>query len=82
MSVDAQHLQDILNFINIIWSGPFQIIVAMVFLYLKLGNSVFAGVGLMVFLIPVNGFLAQKAFRLQVGWKTHFFELLDNFSDF
>ena len=67
MSVDAQRLQDLLPYLNTLWSGPFQIVIALVFLHNELGNSVFAGLAVMVTLIPINGVIAKKAYKSQVG---------------
>ncbi|CAK8684757.1 unnamed protein product [Clavelina lepadiformis] len=66
MSVDAQRFMDLMPFINIIWSGPFQIILAMYFLYTTMGASIFAGFGVMILLFPINGIIASKAHKYQV----------------
>jgi len=71
MSVDAQRLQDLLPYINTLWSGPFQIVIALVFLHNELGNSVFAGLAVMVTLIPINGVIAKKAYKSQTGQMKH-----------
>lgn len=39
MAIDAQRFVEISTFINLIWSAPFQIVVALFFLYLELGNT-------------------------------------------
>ncbi|KAG2462234.1 AB1C protein, partial [Polypterus senegalus] len=61
MSADAQRFVDVANFIHMIWSCPLQIIVSIVFLWEELGPSVMAGVGCMILLVPINGFLATKS---------------------
>ncbi|XP_028651533.1 canalicular multispecific organic anion transporter 1 [Erpetoichthys calabaricus] len=61
MSADAQRFMDVANFIHMIWSCPLQIIVSIVFLWEELGPSVMAGVGCMILLVPINGFLATKS---------------------
>ena len=66
MSVDIQRIVSILLFINSIWSCPLQIALAIYFLYQTLGASVFAGVGTMVLLIPVNTFVTKQVQKLQV----------------
>nr|CAB3219629.1 multidrug resistance-associated protein 1-like [Phallusia mammillata] len=71
MSVDAQRFMDLMSYINIIWSGPFQIILAMYFLWLQLGPSVLAGLCVMIILIPINGLIASKAHKLQVRQMKH-----------
>lgn len=72
MSVDSQRFIFLTMFINILWSGPFQIIVGLYFLYTELGPSVFAGFGLMILLVPLNMYLAkfiQKKQRTQMKLK-------------
>lgn len=66
MSVDAQKLQDTPIFLHNIWSAPLQMILAIVFLWLELGPSVLAGVGVMVLLVPLNAVLTAKMRTFQV----------------
>ncbi|VDP89703.1 unnamed protein product [Echinostoma caproni] len=66
ISSDAQHFVQLLPFLNIIWSGPFQIIVAIVFLWRELGPSVLAGVGVLLLLLPLNAVSARVSKKLQV----------------
>lgn len=67
MSVDAQKFMDIMTYLNMVWSAPFQIIVALVMLWNILGPSVLAGIAVMVMLIPLNIFIGSKVEKLQVG---------------
>ncbi|KAJ3058066.1 Multidrug resistance-associated protein 1 [Rhizoclosmatium hyalinum] len=64
MSVDAGRLGDLTTYFHIIWSGPFQICLALYFLYFTLGVAIFAGVAVMLLMIPVNGLLATWSRRL------------------
>uniref|UniRef100_A0A8B9QNC4 Canalicular multispecific organic anion transporter 1 n=1 Tax=Apteryx owenii TaxID=8824 RepID=A0A8B9QNC4_APTOW len=66
MSADAQRFMDMANFIHQLWSCPLQIVLSIVFLWMELGPSVLAGIGVMVLLIPINGFLVTKAKGIQV----------------
>ncbi|XP_043841698.1 ATP-binding cassette sub-family C member 2 [Dromiciops gliroides] len=66
MSVDAQRFMDVTNFIHLLWSCPFQIVLSIVFLWMELGPSVLAGLGVMILLIPINAFLATKSRAIQV----------------
>ena len=66
MSVDVQRIADIISFINGIWSIPLQMSLALYFLYQTLGVSVFAGVGTMILLVPVNIVVAKQVEKLQV----------------
>ena len=62
MSVDAQHLMDTLSYLNMIWSAPLQITLAVIFLYRTMGVSIFAGVAVMVVLFPIN-FVTGRGLR-------------------
>lgn len=43
-----------------IWSGPFQVTLALYFLFQALGPSVLAGVAVMILMVPVNFHIAGK----------------------
>ncbi|XP_072636145.1 ATP-binding cassette sub-family C member 3 isoform X1 [Canis lupus baileyi] len=66
MSVDAQRFMDLAPFLNLVWSAPLQIILAIYFLWQNLGPSILAGVAFMVLLIPLNGAVAVKMRAFQV----------------
>ena len=65
MAVDAQRLQDLTQFGQQLWSAPFQIMLCMLSLYQLVGVSMFAGVGVMIAMIPINGFIARISKSLQ-----------------
>lgn len=65
MAVDTQRLQDLAQYGQQLWSAPFQITLCMISLYQLVGVSMFAGVGVMLLMIPVNGFIARISKRLQ-----------------
>ncbi|XP_073695376.1 multidrug resistance-associated protein 1 isoform X1 [Garra rufa] len=67
MSVDAQRFMDLITYINMIWSAPLQVILALYFLWLNLGPSVLAGVAVMVLMVPVNAVIAMKTKTYQVA---------------
>lgn len=60
MAVDSNRFQDVLLYVNLIWSAPFQIILAVVLLYRELGWSVFAGVACMALVLPANAIIANR----------------------
>ncbi|KAJ3154725.1 Canalicular multispecific organic anion transporter 2 [Geranomyces variabilis] len=60
-TVDASRLGDLCSYFHILWSGPLQITLAITFLYQTLGPSIFAGVGVMIAMIPCNAFLATRS---------------------
>lgn len=65
MSVDTQRVVDMMPYINMIWSAPFQIAISLFLLYRTLGASVFAGFFVMILLIPLNGVIAGMSGKLQ-----------------
>ena len=60
MSVDAEHIEATMGYLWAIWSSPLQICVSLYLLYTTLGAPMFAGLGLLVLLIPVNGLVMSK----------------------
>ncbi|XP_044597666.1 multidrug resistance-associated protein 1 isoform X6 [Cotesia glomerata] len=66
MSVDAQRFMDLMPYINMIWSAPLQIGLALYFLWYELEVAVFAGLAVMIFLIPINAVIANKVKTLQI----------------
>ncbi|NXC90811.1 MRP1 protein, partial [Cercotrichas coryphoeus] len=67
MSVDAQRFMDLTTYINMIWSAPFQVVLALYLLWRNLGPSVLAGVAVMVLLVPINAVMAMKTKTYQVA---------------
>nr|CAD7454509.1 unnamed protein product [Timema tahoe] len=65
LTVDTQRFLDP-SYLIMFFSAPLQFVLALYFLWDILGPSVLAGVGVMIFLIPVNGFIANKAKSLQI----------------
>ncbi|KAM4656290.1 multidrug resistance-associated protein 1 isoform 2-T2 [Amazona ochrocephala] len=66
MSVDAQRFMDLATYINMVWSAPFQVILALYLLWQNLGPSVLAGVAVMILLVPINAVMAMKTKTYQV----------------
>lgn len=65
MAVDCQRLQDLTNFGQHLLSAPLQIILCMVSLSHILGYSMFAGVMIMIIVIPANGYITKILKALQ-----------------
>ncbi|THW49233.1 ATP-binding cassette glutathione S-conjugate transporter [Aureobasidium pullulans] len=65
MAVDTQRLQDLAQYGMQLWSAPFQITLCMISLYQLVGLSMFAGVGAMIAMIPINGVIARISKNLQ-----------------
>ncbi|XP_042637031.1 ATP-binding cassette sub-family C member 3 [Orycteropus afer afer] len=66
LSVDAQHFMDAVPFLNLLWSAPLQIMLAVYFLWQNLGPSVLGGVALMVLLITFSGAVGVKIRTFQM----------------
>ncbi|XP_064172603.1 multidrug resistance-associated protein 1 [Anguilla rostrata] len=67
MSVDAQRFMDLITYINMVWSAPLQVVLALYFLWQTLGPAVLAGVAVMVLMFPINAFIAMKNKTFQVA---------------
>ncbi|KAM8819880.1 multidrug resistance-associated protein 1-like [Eudromia elegans] len=65
MSADAQQLMELAVNLNLLWSAPFQILVAVIFLWQELGPSVLAGVAVLLLVIPLNAIIAAKVKSLK-----------------
>ena len=66
MSIDAERFLDHLVYVHVLWFAPLQIAVAVVFLWYTVGPAVFAGVGVLLLLVPVNVLIAAKSRQYQV----------------
>ncbi|KAF9356142.1 hypothetical protein BGX34_010083 [Mortierella sp. NVP85] len=65
MSIDAQRLQDLVTYLHVVWSGLFQITMALYLLYDTMGWAIFAGVTVMILMIPLNARLSVFARKFQ-----------------
>lgn len=65
MSVDASRLQNLTPYLHMVWSAPLQIVVSLVLLYQQVGPSMFAGLGFMILIIPLNAFLIKRLSNYQ-----------------
>ena len=57
MSVDVQRFMDMMPYLNMIWSSPLQIGLAVYFIYQEMEEATFAGLSIFVLAVPVNAFL-------------------------
>ena len=66
MSVDAQRFMNLTTYLHLIWSAPLQIsiVLSIVFLYIAMGPSVFAGVGVMILMVPINAIFVSIGKKL------------------
>nr|CAD7572885.1 unnamed protein product [Timema californicum] len=66
MAVDANRAMEVSMQLNMFWSAPLQISLALYYLWQILGPSVLAGLGLMILMVPLNSFIANKVKSLQI----------------
>ncbi|EWC47816.1 hypothetical protein DRE_03016 [Drechslerella stenobrocha 248] len=67
MAVDTARLEFLAQYGQNLWSSPFQIIICMISLYDLVGYSMFAGIAVMVVMVPVNWLIARLMKRFQVA---------------
>ncbi|KAH9084688.1 hypothetical protein Ae201684P_001928 [Aphanomyces euteiches] len=65
MSIDAQRIQDMMADLHAIWYGPFLISVACTFLYWQMGAASFAGLAVIVLIIPITWCISRSMRVLQ-----------------
>lgn len=70
MSVDAQRMQELMPYVHLMWSSPYQIVVSLVLLWRELGPSMLSGCAVMAISIPVTAFLGQRIKNRQRGLMT------------
>ncbi|KAG7388147.1 ATP-binding cassette sub- C member 8 [Phytophthora pseudosyringae] len=66
MSIDAQRLQELSTFINSVWFSIFQIVVACYLLWKQIGPATFAGVAVIILMLPVTAGISKLMRRLQL----------------
>jgi multidrug efflux pump subunit AcrB len=66
MAVDVQRFQDITTYVMLIWSAPFQMILALFFLWRLLGFCVLIGLIILILLIPLNSFISSRTRKCRV----------------
>lgn len=62
---------DLTDNINVLWSAPLQITLALYFLWTLLGPAALAGLAVMVILIPINSIIANKLDTVQASQMDH-----------
>lgn len=66
MAVDAQRFFELTSYLHILWSGPVTIALCIYLLWDILGVSVLVGLGVMLLMIPLSGFIALQLKTLQI----------------
>ncbi|POM57660.1 Multidrug resistance protein ABC Superfamily, partial [Phytophthora palmivora] len=65
MSIDAQRLQDMTPYLHAVWYAAFQIIVSCFLLWQQIGVATFAGVAVILLVIPLMTVISKAMRKLQ-----------------
>ena len=65
MSIDANSFNQLVAFSHFMWVSLIQIGVGLYLLYLQVGFATFAGLSVMLLMVPLNTFLVKKMYQLQ-----------------
>ncbi|RAW25152.1 Canalicular multispecific organic anion transporter 2 [Phytophthora cactorum] len=65
MSIDAQRLQDTTPYLHAVWYAAFQIVVSCVLLWQQIGVATFAGVAVILLVIPLMAVISKVMRKLQ-----------------
>ncbi|KAI8353074.1 multi drug resistance-associated protein MRP [Mortierella sp. GBAus27b] len=65
MSIDTQRLQNLVSYLHSSWSGLLQIGIALYLLYATMSWAIFAGVAIMLLVLPLNAKISVLMSRLQ-----------------
>ncbi|KAE8151122.1 ATP-dependent bile acid permease [Aspergillus avenaceus] len=66
MAIDSFKVSEVGAYLHFLWASvPVQIIIAVTLLYRLLGFSSFAGIVIMVFMMPINLFIAKQFTKVQ-----------------
>lgn len=65
LSTDSGTPSMVVNYLNLLWSSPTQIIVALILLWNLLGPSVLAGVSFMLIMLPFNAWLFRRMSKIE-----------------
>jgi ATP-binding cassette, subfamily C (CFTR/MRP), member 1 len=65
MAVDAHRFFEMIVYLHVAWSGPIVITIAVFLLWQYLQAAAFAGLAVLIFIIPLSGFIATQLKSLQ-----------------
>ncbi|CAF0717000.1 unnamed protein product [Brachionus calyciflorus] len=66
IAVNAQMLGELTTYLNVLWSAPFQITVAMIMLWQYLGVAALIGVSTILIFIPLNIYIGNLTKKIQL----------------
>ena len=66
MAVDSFKVAEICAYLHFLWANtPVQVVVAIILLYQTMGYSSIIGIGMMIFLLPINMYIAKQFSKTQ-----------------
>eukprot|EP00936_MAST-01D_sp_MAST-1D-sp1_P000713 g713.t1 len=60
MQIDSDKIANAVPYLHLAWSAPLQLAIALYLLQAQVGPSAFAGLGILIALMPVNTWVAKK----------------------
>lgn len=66
-SMDAERVLEFIKLVNLFWICPMQVTIAIFMLWPHLGYGSFAGLAVLVLLLPLNGFIGKRQQTLLTG---------------
>lgn len=66
MQVNTQAFLDFAPHLHTVWSAPTEILLVFIVLWFYIGWSMFAGLSVLVFLVPLNAVLSKKYNTFQI----------------
>ena len=66
MAVDAARYNELMHYLNTIWIAPFQVALALYFLWGLLGGAALAGFVALFVIIPINLVIIRATKKLEV----------------
>eukprot|EP01116_Phalansterium_solitarium_P010898 TRINITY_DN263_c0_g2_i2.p1 TRINITY_DN263_c0_g2~~TRINITY_DN263_c0_g2_i2.p1 ORF type:complete len:1470 (+),score=645.31 TRINITY_DN263_c0_g2_i2:96-4505(+) len=70
-AIDGNRLQELIPYLHVVWSAPFQLTVCLVMLYQVMGPAVFAGLFLMIITTPISGVIVKRLGAYQKEMMKH-----------
>lgn len=71
MSNDSQRITDMTQYLHLIWSAPFQVILCLYLLWQVIGAATLAGVAVLILLVPINARVARRIEKLRKSAIVH-----------
>lgn len=65
MTTDSQRIADLMSYVQILWSAPYQITIICILLFRQLGLAALGGLIILVLSIPLTAWITQRLRKMQ-----------------